>query len=149
MARFNSLGDRIKAYEKTYKHYLNPRSITIIRIDGKSFSKWTSQQLFEKPFDYIITDAFNNLTEYLVNKIQGCKLGYTQSDEITLILTDYDTLDTDSWFSGNIQKIVSVVASTATAFFNNYISKYNFNDIQLAMFYARVLHNNLIIHTNV
>lgn len=62
----------------------------------------------------------NATMKYLCENIQGCKLGYTQSDEITLLLTDYDTLTTDAWFDNNVQKICSVSASMATMAFNRY-----------------------------
>ena len=60
----------------------------------------------------------NSTAEYLCKNIQGIKLGYVQSDEISLVLTDFDNLGTDAWFDGNIQKIVSIAASMATAKFN-------------------------------
>ena len=63
----------------------------------------------------------NQTMKYLCENIQGCKLGYTQSDEITLLLTDYDTLDTDAWFDNNVQKICSVSASMATMAFNKFL----------------------------
>lgn len=64
----------------------------------------------------------NATMKYLCENIQGCKLGYTQSDEITLLLTDYDTLTTDAWFDNNVQKICSVSASMATMAFNQYFA---------------------------
>jgi tRNA(His) 5'-end guanylyltransferase len=56
----------------------------------------------------------------LCESIQNCKIGYTQSDEITLILTDFENRETESWFGGNLQKIVSVSAAIATAEFNKH-----------------------------
>lgn len=61
---------------------------------------------------------------YLVNNIQGCVLGYTQSDEISLVLQDYKKLDTDAWFGYNVQKLVSVSAKMATAEFNRLFRRY-------------------------
>jgi tRNA(His) 5'-end guanylyltransferase len=72
----------------------------------------------KKPYDEIFHNTMNATMKYLCENIQGCKLGYTQSDEITLLLTDYDTLDTDAWFDNNVQKICSVSASMATMKFN-------------------------------
>jgi tRNA(His) 5'-end guanylyltransferase len=60
----------------------------------------------------------NSTPQYLCKNIQGCKFGYTQSDEISLLLTDYDTLTTDAWFDYNVQKMCSVAASMATLAFN-------------------------------
>jgi tRNA(His) 5'-end guanylyltransferase len=61
--------------------------------------------------------------EYLCQNIQGAKLGYTQSDEITILLTDYDTLETDAWFDYEIQKICSISASMATMAFNKFFAE--------------------------
>lgn len=61
--------------------------------------------------------------KYLCEEIQGCVFGYTQSDEITLILIDYQTLETDAWFDWEVQKICSVAASMATLAFNTYFKR--------------------------
>jgi len=55
---------------------------------------------------------------YLCKNIQGCVLGYTQSDEITLVLCDYQKTDTDAWYKYNVQKMVSISAAMATYVFN-------------------------------
>ena len=128
----DSLGDRMKEnYENRAKTYLVRRMPVIIRLDGKAFHTFTKG--FKKPYDEIFHNAMNATMKYLCENIQGCKLGYTQSDEITLLLTDYDTLDTDAWFDNNVQKICSVSASMATMAFNYYFQKlvcdgYNCND---------------------
>jgi len=88
----------------------------MIRIDGKSFHTYTKS--LEKPFDFGLMEDMAETTKYLCSKIQGAKMGYTQSDEISILLTDYDTYKTDAWFDGQVQKIVSVAASMATAKFN-------------------------------
>ena len=75
----------------------------------------------EKPFDPIMVEAMLYTTKSLCESIQGCVLGYTQSDEISLILTDFNDIKTEAFFNGNIQKIASVSASFATAFFNDYM----------------------------
>ena len=62
-------------------------------------------------------------TKSLCENIQGCKIGYVESDEISLLLTDYDTLNTDAWFDYSVQKICSVSASMAALFFNKYWQK--------------------------
>lgn len=61
--------------------------------------------------------------EYLCENIQGCVLGYHQSDEITLILVDYQTLDTSAWFDYEVQKMCSIAASMATMAFNKYFAE--------------------------
>ena len=57
--------------------------------------------------------------KYLCENVQGCVLGYCQSDEITLVLVDYQNREMSAWFDNNIQKMVSVSASMATLAFNN------------------------------
>ena len=113
----DSLGDRMKEnYENRAKTYLVRRMPVIIRLDGKAFHTFTKG--FKKPYDEVFHNAMNATLQYLCENIQGCKLGYTQSDEITLLLTDYDTLTTDVWFGYGVQKICSVAASMATMKFN-------------------------------
>ena len=116
----DSLGDRMKEnYENRTKTYLVRRMPVIIRLDGKAFHTFTKG--LKKPYDEIFHNTMNQTMKYLCENIQGCKLGYTQSDEITLLLTDYDTLDTDAWFDNNVQKICSVSASMATIAFNRFL----------------------------
>ncbi len=115
----DSLGDRMKEYyENRSKIYLTRRTPVIIRLDGKAFHSFTKG--FKRPYDEIFHQAMNNTMKYLCANIQGCKLGYTQSDEITLLLTDYTTLTTDAWFGYGVQKMCSVAASMATLMFNKY-----------------------------
>ena len=91
--RKDSLGDRMKEnYENRAKTYLIRRMPVIIRIDGKAFHTFTKG--FDKPYDEVFHQAMNETLRFLCKSIQGCKFGYTQSDEITLLLTDYDTLTT-------------------------------------------------------
>lgn len=111
------LGDRMKSnYESVYKQRLTRRTPVVIRIDGKAFHTYTHG--FEKPFDNRIVGAMQTTTRYLCENVQGCVLGYTQSDEISLILIDYKNFDTSAWFDNEIQKIVSIAASMATMKFN-------------------------------
>ena len=115
----DSLGDRMKEnYENRSKTYLVRRTPVIIRLDGKSFHTFTKG--FKRPYDEIFHAAMNNTLKYLCENIQGCKFGYTQSDEITLLLLDDDTLTTDAFFDYNVQKVCSITASMATLKFNQY-----------------------------
>lgn len=112
-----TLGDRMKNnYENISRYYLTRRMPIIIRIDGKSFHTFTKG--FKKPFDDILVKTMQETMKYLCENIQGCVLGYTQSDEISLVLVDYAELTTDAWFGNNLQKICSVSASMATLAFN-------------------------------
>ena len=123
----DSLGDRMKEnYENRSKTYLVRRTPVIVRLDGKSFHTFTKG--FKKPYDEIFHNAMNNTLKYLCENIQGCKFGYTQSDEITLLLMDDDTLTTDAFFDYNVQKVCSITASMATMAFNKFFNKF-FNEI--------------------
>lgn len=112
-----SLDYRMKEeYEFTSRHYLTKRVPVIIRIDGKAFHSFCKGM--KKPFDWVLTDAMSRTMTYLVENIQGCVFAYRQSDEISLLLIDYKTIQTDAWFDYNIQKISSIAASMATMRFN-------------------------------
>lgn len=112
-----SLDDRMKRYENVSRIYLTRRVPVIIRIDGKAFHTFTRGM--KKPFDRILMTAMQETMRYLCKNIQGCVLGYTQSDEITLVLTDYATVTTDAWFGYGVQKMTSISASMATMAFNS------------------------------
>jgi tRNA(His) 5'-end guanylyltransferase len=113
----DALGDRMKEfYEDRTRIKLPRRTFTIIRIDGKAFHTYTKG--LTRPFDIGLIDDMNATTAYLCKNIQGAKFGYVQSDEISLVLTDFDDLGTHAWFDNNLQKMVSVAASMATSEFN-------------------------------
>lgn len=113
----DELGFRMKSfYENRAKTFLPRRTNTIIRIDGKSFHSYTKG--LDKPFDEGLIEDMSKTAVYLCENIQGTKMAYVQSDEISILLTDYDNLNTDAWFDANIQKMTSVSASFATKAFN-------------------------------
>lgn len=115
----DSMGTRMKEYyEAVPKTKLMRRTPVAIRLDGKSFHTFTRG--FQKPFDMILMKSMQGTMRYLCKNIQGCVFGYTQSDEITLILIDYQTLTTDAWFDYEVQKLCSVSASMATMAFNKF-----------------------------
>lgn len=118
----DDLGTRMKQYyEQVPKFRLYRRTPVAIRIDGKAFHTFTRG--FAKPFDEVLGNAMVRTMEYLCKNIQGCVFGYTQSDEITLLLIDYQTFETDAWFDYELQKICSVSASMATMAFNDFFMK--------------------------
>lgn len=119
MSLNDDLGTRMKEYyEAVPKTKLMRRMPVALRIDGKAFHTFTRG--FQKPFDFVLMKAMQNTMRYLCRNIQGCVFGYTQSDEITLILIDYQTLTTDAWFDYEVQKLCSVAASMATVAFNKF-----------------------------
>ena len=112
----SDLAKRMKTYEQVPKNILMRRTPVAIRIDGKAFHTFTRG--FQKPFDEVLMKTMQQTTQYLCQNIQGCVLGYTQSDEITLILVDYQTLTTEAWFDYRVEKLCSIAASMATMAFN-------------------------------
>lgn len=112
----DQLGDRIKRYEQAYNQVLTPRSVVMVRVDGKAFH--TFARGCEKPFDQKLIDSMVKATEDTAANMMGFKLAYTQSDEATFMLTDFDTLQTQGWFGYELNKIVSITASMFTAYFN-------------------------------
>ena len=111
-----SFGDRMNSYENVSRAYLMRRVPTIIRMNINSSQSFTKD--FMQPFNYLFNDCMVKTAKQLFENIQGCKLAYTQSDEINLLLTDYDRLNTQAWCGKNIQKMASVSASMATLYFN-------------------------------
>ena len=118
----DDLGVRMKTfYEQIHKTKLMRRCPVAIRIDGKAFHTFTRG--FQKPFDEVLIKSMQETMKYLCENIQGCVLGYTQSDEITLILVDYKKLTSSAWFDYEVQKICSIAASMATMAFNRSFAK--------------------------
>jgi len=134
----DGLGSRMKEYERVTKQFIPPKNYTIIRLDGCHFHSYTKK--FDKPFDDRIRTAMITTMQQLVQDIQGVVFGYHQSDEISLLLVDFQDDDTEAWYKGNIQKIVSVAAAKATMSFNSAmhtLTDINF-PLQPADFDARV-----------
>ena len=127
----DDLGTRMKTfYEQIPKMRLMRRTPVVIRIDGKAFHTFTRG--FKRPFDEVLIKTMQETAKYLCENIQGCSLAYTQSDEISLLLIDYQRFETSAWFDYEIQKMCSISASMATmAFnriFNDLVREYKFNN---------------------
>lgn len=117
MSLNDNIGKRMKTYyEEIPKIKLMRRVPVAIRLDGKAFHTFTKG--LTKPFDEIFMGCMQSTMRYLCENIQGCVLGYTQSDEITLILIDYQNLNTSAWYDYEVQKLCSISASMATLAFN-------------------------------
>lgn len=118
----DDLGKRMKTYyEAIPKTSLMRRTPVAIRIDGKAFHTFTRG--FEKPFDTLLVNTMQQTTKKLCENIQNCVFGYTQSDEITLILVDYKDINTAAWFDYEVQKLCSISASIATLYFNKFFKQ--------------------------
>lgn len=123
----------MKEYEHVTRTHLVRRTPVIIRIDGRAFHTYTKHIVHADPgvtpksgpFSNIMHNLMVRTTEQLVQDIQGCVLGYTQSDEISLVLKDWTTLETEAWFDNNLSKILSVSSSIATMSFNRAVGLMN------------------------
>lgn len=111
-----NLGERMKEYETRNRYYLQRKTPVALRLDMRAGHTFTKG--FEKPFDDIFMEAIQETAKYLCENIQGTCLSFQQSDEITLILQDYETLVTEPWFDYRTDKLCSVAASMATLAFN-------------------------------
>lgn len=117
----SDLAERMKGYEKRNRYYLQRRMPVILRLDMRAGHSFTRG--FERPFDEIFIKSMQETAKYLCENIQNCKLSYQQSDEITLLLVDYDKLNTDCFFDYRVDKLCSIAASMATMAFNKAFAK--------------------------
>jgi len=109
--------ERMKSnYEDRSRFYLTRRTPVVIRVDGRAFHTYTKK--YDKPFSEYLSQSMNNAALKLCEQAQGAICAYVQSDEISVILKDYDHFETQAWFDYNLQKIVSVSASIVTGAFN-------------------------------
>lgn len=134
------LGTRMKEwYENRCRYYLPRRTYTILRVDGKAFHTWTKG--LDRPFDVNLLALMDETTRQFCKQVQGAIFAYTQSDEVSVLIADFDPTgekyNTEAWFNGNIQKLCSVGASTFTSIFNEIRGTY-IKDKPPATFDARV-----------
>jgi tRNA(His) guanylyltransferase len=111
----DSLGDRMKNYENSFRQYLPIRMPVVLRVDGSHFHTYTKK--CKRPVDNGLIECMNDTAIYLCKNIQGAQIAYVQSDEISILINNYKTLDSQPWFENNLQKMVSVSASMAGAIF--------------------------------
>lgn len=141
--RKDELGTRMKGYETVSKTKLLRRMPVIIRLDGKAFHTWTRQlksvdeSLDVCPYSVIMHARMKAAAEYLMHHVQNAVIIYSQSDELSILLNDWRTLNTDQWFDASIQKMASISASIVTVGFN---AKTTIEAVDLspALFDARV-----------
>jgi tRNA(His) 5'-end guanylyltransferase len=103
-------------YESRFTHHLVRRIPVIMRLDGKAFHTYTKN--LDRPFDDGLIEDMQQTAIYLCQNIQGAKCAYVQSDEISVLITDYDDINTEAWFDYNQSKMESISASLATGIFN-------------------------------
>lgn len=143
-----TLADRMKEYEANFDYKIMRRCPVILRLDGRSFSRLTKS--LEKPSEKFI-NAMANTTLDVAKDIEGCVFGYCQSDEITLVLKNDQSIYSMPWFDNRIQKMVSIAAAEATYAFGKNLEKQEL-ELKRGIFDCRVfsvpntieLVNNLI-----
>jgi tRNA(His) 5'-end guanylyltransferase len=139
--QFDNLKDRMEYFKDIANYRLCPNSYVIVHIDGRSFSKKIKKR-FNLPFDNDFIRMMDESAAYVCKNVQGCKMAYVQSDEASFIITDFDTPETDSFFSYRLCKIQSIMAALMTSKFNQLYMKYvidrsfiyTFNDNELFEF---------------
>jgi tRNA(His) 5'-end guanylyltransferase len=141
----DDLSERMKSYEAAFKYKLLRRGYTMIRIDGKAFHTYTKG--LDKPFDWGLVEDMDATATYLCKEIQGAVCAFVQSDEISILVCDFENINTSAWFDNNLQKMCSVSASIATARFNQLRTSRvissgkiltDFDDMKLGVFDSRV-----------
>lgn len=115
--KHDAISTRMKTkYEDVFRQTIPQRTYALLRIDGKAFHTFTKG--LPTPFSQDLADALDHAALELCKVMQGCRLAYGQSDEYSFLFTDFEDIDTEMWFKGNVQKITSVAASIFTAHFN-------------------------------
>ncbi|MEU4168904.1 tRNA(His) guanylyltransferase Thg1 family protein [Streptomyces sp. NPDC026665] len=117
MSDRTALGDRMKRHEAAFRTVLPRRTYTVIRVDRRAFHTYLRGAA--KPFDLQFMEDMDAVAEALCKEITGSVLAYTQSDEISVLVTDFGSEHTEPWFGGVTAKWLSVSASVATAVLNN------------------------------
>ena len=127
--RFKSLEDRMRYYRNLTDYKLMPKSYVLVLLDGRSFSTMIKNK-FEKPFDDKFIYMMNETAKYVCSKVEGAKFGYVQSDEISLVITDFENENTESFFGYRLTKMLSIIASLATAKFNQLMMDYRIGQVE-------------------
>lgn len=113
---FDALGDVQKRLERVEAgRAIMPGIPMLARLDGRAFHSYT--KYFDKPFDRELVELMQLTTKALLDEFKA-DVGYTQSDEITLAWTNPDVEETKLMFGGKFQKLASLMAGYASAYFN-------------------------------
>lgn len=132
---FDSLGDRMKAYERAFDAAMPLRMPVVVRVDGRAFHTYTRG--LARPFDERLMLAMDGVALALCRQIQGARLAYVQSDEVSVLVNNYESLESQAWFANRVQKTVSIAASIAASEMTAR-SVDVFGSVQPAQFDARV-----------
>lgn len=120
---FNFLKDKYEYYRSITDVRLIPNSYVMVMLDGRSFSRFT-KKYFLRPFDISFINMMNKTAKYICENVENAKFAYVQSDEINIVLSDFDNEKTEAFFSYRLSKILSICASMASAKFNNLLGQF-------------------------
>ena len=112
---FKSLEDKCLYYRSLTDYRLMPNCYVVCMLDGRSFSR-NIKNKFEKPFSDAFINMMNQTAKYLCENVMTCKFAYVQSDEITLVLSDVNGENADTFFGYRLCKLQSILASTCISF---------------------------------
>lgn len=118
MSDNTSLGDRMKGYEAVHRAVLPRRTYTLLRLDIRAAHTYLRDAV--RPFDEQFMADMDAVAEAVCAEISGTVLSYTQSDEISFLITDFAAIQTQPWFGGVVAKQVSISAALATAVLNEH-----------------------------
>jgi tRNA(His) 5'-end guanylyltransferase len=117
MEEFKSLKEKFDFYRNKTDYKIEKKSYTMVMLDGRSFSKMIKNK-YHLPFDDTFINMMNETAAYVCKGIQGCKIAYVQSDEMTFVVTDFENPDADIFFGGRLVKMLSIIPGIATGYFN-------------------------------
>lgn len=139
-AKGDSLGDRMKAYEKAHNKSFESTEYLIVRVDGRAFHTYTRglKKSPGCPWNPELENVMNKTAVALCEQIQGAKMAYVQSDEISILVSKGDKETSQIWFGGNLQKIVSLSASVASVTFSLNSGEIWDGEIRPALFDSRI-----------
>lgn len=123
---FNNLKEKCNYYRSLTDYKIDENKPILLMLDGRSFSH-NIKKKFKLPFDKDFINMMNETAIYVCEKVQGVKFGYVQSDEISLFATKSNE-NSDIFFNGRLTKILSIVASIATGYFNKLLMLHYFNN---------------------
>lgn len=105
--------DRMKVYEEKESYKLLPMLPACSRLDGRCFHNFTKG--LGRPYDKSFSNLMIEVTKYLVDETDA-KVGYTQSDEISLIWYS-SNYKSQIFFDGRVQRMASILAAMTSVKF--------------------------------
>ena len=127
-----TLKERMKYLQWLRDYKLDKDSYILCHIDGRAFSKMIKKR-FKLPFDDEFMHMMDETAAYVCENVQGAKCAYVQSDEITIVITSFkyegdELINSSAFFDYRLCKLQSIIASLATAKFNQLYTLWMINE---------------------